>query len=120
MGRWNVEYTDEFCEWWESLDENEQVSVAAGIELLSEQGPQLSRPHVDTLKSSKHTNMKELRVQHEGNPYRTFFAFDPRRTAILLIGGNKRGDDLFYERLVPIADRLYDEYLKELEDEGIV
>jgi len=115
-----VEYTDEFCEWWESLSNKEQVSIAAGIEMLAEQGPQLSRPFVDTLKSSRHPNMKELRVQHDGKPYRTFFAFDPRRTAILLIGGNKRGDSLFYERMVPVADRLYDDYLRELKDEGLV
>lgn len=64
--------------------------------------------------------MKELRVQYAGDPYRILFAFDPRRTAILLFGGNKTGDDRWYDKMVPIADRLYDEYLKELKDEGLI
>ena len=67
---------------------------------------------------ARHSNMKELRTQHQGRPIRTFFAFDPRRTAILLIGGDKTGDNRFYERMIPEADRLYDEYLKELQEEG--
>ena len=64
--------------------------------------------------------MKELRTQHAGHPIRTFFAFDPRRTAILLIGGDKTGDARFYERLLPIADDLYDKYLAELRKEGLL
>jgi hypothetical protein len=64
--------------------------------------------------------MKELRIQHRGRPLRTFFAFDPRRTAILLIGGDKTGDDRFYQRMLPIADRLYDDHLKELERERLI
>jgi hypothetical protein len=62
--------------------------------------------------------MRELRVQAVGDPHRVFYAFDPRRTAILLIGASKVGDEQFYERMIPIADRLYDEHLKELEGEG--
>jgi hypothetical protein len=61
--------------------------------------------------------MKELRTQHEGRPYRTLFAFDPRRTAILLIGGDKSGDARWYDRYIPIADRLYELHLKQLEAE---
>jgi hypothetical protein len=64
--------------------------------------------------------MRELRVQSAGEPLRIFYAFDPRRTAILLIGGNKAGDDRFYERLIPLADRLYDDYLDELRREGLI
>lgn len=64
--------------------------------------------------------MRELRVQSGGDPLRGFYAFDPRRTAILLIGGDKTGDDRFYEKMVPIADRLYDEYLVELKNEGLI
>jgi len=64
--------------------------------------------------------MKELRTQCKGRPLRTFFAFDPRRCAILLIGGDKTGDERFYERMIPIADRLYDEYLQELQEEGLI
>ena len=64
--------------------------------------------------------MKELRTQSSGKPLRTFFAFDPRRTAILLIGGDKTGDKRFYDRMIPRADALYDEYLKEIESEGLI
>jgi hypothetical protein len=81
---WDVEFTDEFGHWWETLDHGEQESVAASVELLRQFGPQLSRPHADTLYGSKHGNMKELRTQHLGHPLRTLFAFDPRRSAILL------------------------------------
>ncbi|MCW5207971.1 type II toxin-antitoxin system RelE/ParE family toxin [Desulfobulbus sp. US2] len=63
--------------------------------------------------------MKELRTQCRGRPLRTFFAFDPRRTAILLIGGDKTGDDRFYERMIPLAEQLYDNYLEELRREGL-
>jgi len=64
--------------------------------------------------------MRELRVQSQGDPIRIFYAFDPRRAAILLIGGDKAGDDRFYEVMVPHADRLYDIYLDELRREGLI
>ncbi|MDU9050236.1 MAG: type II toxin-antitoxin system RelE/ParE family toxin [Candidatus Electrothrix sp. Rat3] len=64
--------------------------------------------------------MKELRTQCQGRPLRTFFAFDPRRTAILLIGGDKTGDKRFYERMIPLAERLYNNYLEELRREGLL
>ena len=94
--------------------------MSASVELLELHGPQLGRPHVDTVKGSKHTNMKELRTQSSGKPLRTFFAFDPRRSAILLIGGDKTGDKRFYDRMVPIADDLYDVYLEEIRKEGLI
>ncbi len=72
------------------------------------------------MQGSKHPNMKELRVQHAGRPYRVLYAFDPRRTAILLLGGHKTGDDRWYERMVPVADRLYDEHLETLKREGLI
>jgi hypothetical protein len=117
---WDVEFTDEFEFWWASLSEDEQADVSATVELLELHGPQLGRPHVDTIKGSRHPNMKVLRTQSGGKPLRTFFAFDPRRTAILLIGGDKTGDKRFYDRMVPIADDLYDAYLKEIEKEGLI
>jgi len=64
--------------------------------------------------------MRELRVQSSGRPVRVFYAFDPRRTAVLLIGGDKTGDDRFYKQFVPLADRLYDEHSKELKEEGLI
>jgi hypothetical protein len=120
MAMWNVEFTDEFADWWESLSPDQQSSVEAGVRLLEQYGPHLSRPHADTLKGSRHSNMKELRIQHHGHPLRTFFAFDPRRSAILLIGGDKTGNDRFYERMIPLADQVYDKYLKELQAEGLI
>lgn len=119
VNRWLVEYTQEFEQWWETLSGDEQASLAASVTVLEEDGPNLGRPHVDTIEGSKHTNMKELRTQHAGRPMRTFFAFDPRRAAILLIGGDKTGDKRFYDRMVPIADELYDVHLEELRKEGL-
>lgn len=117
---WDVEYTDEFLEWWNTLTETEQADLAACIDTLQTKGPNLGRPRVDTVKGSRHSQMKELRTQSHGDPLRTFFAFDPRRTAILLIGGNKTGDKRFYDRMIPIADDLYDEHLRELKREGLI
>ncbi len=117
---WDVEYTDEFEAWWDGLTEDEQDSVAASVGLLEERGPHLSDPHSSGINSSKHSRMRELRTQHKGRPYRTLYAFDPRRSAILLIGGDKTGEDRWYEKYVPVADRLYDEHLETLKREGVI
>lgn len=117
---WNVEYTDEFEAWWNSLSEEVQESIAHDVGVLESIGPGLGRPTVDSVKNSGFANMKELRTQHKGEPYRTFFAFDPRRCAILLIGGNKGGDNRFYERLIPVADNLYAAHLAQLKREGLI
>ena len=117
---WEVEYTDEFERWWQTLTEDQQEDLIVSVQLLRELGPSLPRPHADTVKGSKYTNMKELRAQSKGCPLRTFFAFDPRRCAILLIGGDKTGDKRFYEKMLPLADKLYDEYLTELKDEELI
>src|SRR5205809_6691136 len=74
-------------------------------------------PHSSAIESSTHTHMRELRIQHKGRPYRILYAFDPRRVAILLIGGDKTGNDRWYEVFVPIADKLYEEHLKQLKKE---
>ena len=116
---WKVEYTDEFEQWWGTLSQQQQDDLSDSVGLLEQLGPQLSRPYADTVEGSKHSNMKELRTQSKGNPLRTLFAFDPRRCAILLIGGDKTGDKRFYEKMIPLADRLYEEHLKELKDEGV-
>lgn len=114
---WDVEYTDEFGAWWDHLSVAEQEDVAFVVRLLEERGPHLGFPYSTTIATSKHPHMRELRVQHAGRPYRVLYAFDPRRTAILLIGGDKTGDDRWYETYVPWADRLYDEHLSEIADE---
>ena len=108
---WEVEFTDKFEEWWNKLSLEEQGDVDAKVILLQRVGPPLGRPNADTIRTSKHNNMKELIIQHAGNPYRVFYAFDPRRIAILLIGGIKTDDRKFYGEYIPLADRLYDEHL---------
>jgi hypothetical protein len=117
---WNVEHTDEFAEWYRGLEESRQDDVAAAGLVLMELGPQLAFPHSSGISGSKHSHMRELRVQTGGHPIRVFYAFDPRRSAILLIGGDKTGDNRFYDRMIPIADALYDTYLEEIRKEGLI
>lgn len=117
---WEIEYADEFEVWWNGLTEEEQKDVNATVILLQRFGPLLRRPHSDIVTSSKHSNMKELRIQHAGRPYRVLYAFDSRRCAILLVGGDKTGNDRWYEEFVPIADRLYDEHIATLRMEGLI
>lgn len=88
---WAVEFTDEFEAWWNDLSGGEQVEISAKVELLQERGPQLPRPHVDRIHSSRHSNMKELRGKANERQLRVLFAFDPRRTALLLLGGGQDG-----------------------------
>lgn len=116
--RWEVEYTDEFEMWWDRLSESEQDDVQVSVMLLGDAGPYLGFPHTSDIKGSRHGNLRELRVQHAGRPYRVLYAFDPRRCAILLIGGDKTGQDRWYQEHVPLAERLYDEHLEVLKNEG--
>lgn len=109
-----VEYTDEFEAWWEALSEGEQEDVTASVILLEKMGPTLGFPHSSSVRGSRYGMMRELRIQHKGAPYRVLYAFDPRRMAILLIGGNKKGDDDWYNKFMPIADELYAVHLKEI------
>lgn len=117
---WDVEYTDQFAQWWDDLTLADQDSVDFVVRLLEEKGPTLDFPHSSGIHSSRHSNMRELRAQSGGRPLRIFYAFDPRRTAILLIGGDKTGNNRFYERFVRRADQLYDEHLAELRREGLI
>lgn len=116
--KWDVEYTAEFGAWWDALTDAEQESVRASVLLLEELGPNLRFPHSSGIHGSRHGHLRELRVQHAGRPYRVLYAFDPRRCALLLIGGDKTGDDRWYEAQVPIADQLYDAHLAALRKEG--
>ncbi len=118
--KWEVEFTDEFEEWWSSLSESEQDDIAATVGLLGEKGPSLPFPYSSGISGSKFDHMRELRIQHAGEPYRVLYAFDPRRCAILLIGGNKTGNDRWYDEFVPKADAIYENHLKELEKEGLL
>jgi hypothetical protein len=117
---WSVEYTDTFAAWWEGISGEEQEDVAFSVKLLEKIGPALGRPHVDSLaKQSKYPNMKELRIAHGGDAYRVLFAFDPRRVAILLLGGRKP-DQKWYKAAIPAADRQYGEHLAQLKRERLI
>lgn len=112
---WDIEFTDEFELWWNSLEVEEQSALGDVVDVLEARGPGLGRPYVDTIHGSRHPNMKELRI----GSTRILFAFDPRRTAILLLGGDKRDRwNAWYAEMIPVADRLYDHHLNTLRAEG--
>ena len=110
---WQVGTTDVFDSWFTALDDAARAEVIAKVELLKLFGPQLKRPHADTLNGSKHANMKELRAETAAQVLRIAFAFDPARAAILLLGGNKAGANQrrFYKQFIAKADELFDAHL---------
>ena len=116
---WEVEYTDEFETWWEALSEDEQESIAAHVQLIELMGTNLRFPYSCDIRGSRYGNLRELRIQHKGKAIRILYAFDHRRIAILLIGGDKVGDDRWYETFVPLAEKLYTEHLNTLQTEEI-
>lgn len=113
MMAWQVATTDSFDEWFGELDEAAQAEIIAKVRLVELFGPQLGRPHVDTLKGSRFANLKELRADAGKQVLRIAFAFDPTRSAILLIGGDKAGtkQKRFYQQLIAKAEALYAEHL---------
>ena len=116
----NIEYTDEFGQWFFDLGKTQQDDIASVVGLLEVKGTKLGFPYSSKINGSKHSKMRELRIQSQGNPIRIFYCFDPKRDAILLIGGDKTGDKRFYQGMIPIADRLYDIYLMEIKGEGLI
>lgn len=107
---WKIEVTDEFETWWEGLTAEQQELLDQRVRLLAQQGPGLGRPAVDTLSSTTVANLKELRA----STLRVIFAFDPRRTAILLLGGDKQGRwKAWYQKAIPAAERLYVRHVDE-------
>lgn len=116
---YEVNVTSEFERWWDDLTEEQQTDVTARVELLALDGPTLGRPTVDRVNGSIYNNMKELRCSSDGAALRVLFAFDPRREAILLLGGDKTGQwSEWYVEAIPRADELYGEYLAELKEKG--
>jgi len=107
-----VVVTDEFAGWYEELDESAHDAVYRVVELLVARGVTLRWPHSSEVKGSRYA-LRELRTQSKGRPLRVFYAFDPARQAVCLLGGDKTGDDRFYERLIPQAEHLWEEYLEE-------
>ncbi len=114
---YEVEASDEFKDWYEPLSEAEQNSIERVVLMLAEAGPALGFPYSAGIQSSKFSHMRELRIQHDGRPYRVLYALDPNRAALLLLGGDKTGDSRWYEKMVPKADAIYEEHLKALEEE---
>ncbi len=112
---YEVAVSDDFRGWYEDLSEPEQNSVERVVLMLMEAGPALGFPQSSGVNGSKFAHMRELRIQHEGRPYRVLYAFDPVRTAFLLLGGEKTGDDRWYDRMIPKADTIYTLHLKEIE-----
>ena len=114
--RTNVEVTDEFRTWWDSLGIRDQRAVAKVVDALVQRGPRLQYPHSSGIKGSRHPHMRELRVRTRP-PIRVLYAFDPYRTAILLTAGRKTDSERFYREYTRRADAIYDEYIGELQEE---
>ncbi|MGY2797783.1 hypothetical protein ACVWV0_001959 [Ewingella americana] len=110
---WDINTTDLFDAWFEIQDERVREDVLAIIGILSEDGPMLGRPFADSVRGSKHPNLKELRIQSRGDPFRAFFAFDPTRQGIILCAGCKVGlnEEYFYKDMIAIADAEYSKHL---------
>lgn len=113
---WTVELTDEFELEFDLLPETVQDELLAQAMVIEQFGPTARRPRVDTLKGSRHANMKELRFDADGGVWRVAFAFDPRRHGVLLVGGDKSGggERRFYKRLIATADQRFDTHLARL------
>jgi hypothetical protein len=111
---WEVEFDEDFADEFAARDDAFKIELAAKVVLLRQFGPQLGRPHVDTLKASRHVNMKELRFWTSDGVWRVAFAFDPTRAAILLVAGDKSvmSERRFYRELIKLADRRFDRHLK--------
>ena len=117
---WEIEFHDDYSNEFDELPQAVQIELLALLELLASEGPELSRPHADTLKGSKHANMKELRFTVSGGVWRVAFAFDPARRAILLVGGNKSGvkEKRFYKVLIKTADARFDAHIEDLKNDS--
>ncbi len=108
----DIFYTDEFEDWFHRLGMIEKEDLDFVVELLGEVGLCLSYPHSSAIKNSRYP-LRELRPKHGQSPLRVIYVFDPRRDAVLLIGGDKGKDQRLYKRLIPFAERIFDKYLEE-------
>lgn len=116
--RWETVFTDTTSDWLLTEKEDVRESIIAYLNVLEEKGPNLGRPYADTLEGSKYPNLKELRVQHNGEPYRLFYIFNKYREAVILCGASKKGlnEKDFYKKMIKIAEK---EYEKEVEMYGL-
>ncbi len=116
--KWEVLLHEEFVKWLDEQKPSIRNEIIAHTKLLAEHGANLGRPSVDSLKGSSFKNMKELRIQWKGEPWRILFAFDPKRRSILLVGGSKQNDKRWYEKNIPIADKRFSQHLAEMEGQN--
>ena len=114
---WTILISKEYEEWFEGLPQNHKLAIATDLTVLENNGPMLGRPYVDQIKGSKYKNLKELRTQISGHVYRSLFAFDPERKAIILSGGDKKGKNQtkFYKRLIAQAENVFDAHLRKFQ-----
>lgn len=117
QGKWNADYTDDFGARWEDQSVDVREKLYKVVSLLEIHGPTLGFPYSSDIKGAS-IAMRELRAQCDGHSYRVLYVFDPNRSAVLLIGGDKTGNGNWYESMVPLAERIYRDYLKELEGEA--
>lgn len=116
MADWEVIYAPEFEPEYDAFSNVVQDELTAHLIVLAQEGPQLGRPLADTLKGSDHANMKELRFSIGREAWRFAYAFDPKRQAIVLVGGNKAGKDQkrFYKKFIEAADERFAAHLERL------
>ena len=119
MSMWNIKQTKEFQDWFDGSNKKLQADIVEHVEILRQIGPQLGRPHADTIKGSSITNLKELRFSSGEQVVRVFYVFDPDRNGVLLIGGNKSssGGKTFYKDMIHQSEKIYAAYLEERKKE---
>ena len=115
---WTIEYTKEYENWFSLQDEENKIVINAKVILLSEFGPNLGRPYVDTIRGSKYSNLKELRIKYKQVVIRILFCFNKNRNCWLIIGGNKKGknEEDFYRRLIKSAEDIIEKNPEILEE----
>jgi hypothetical protein len=111
---WKIYRTNEFKDWFDSLEEISITAIVTDLLILEKYGPSQGRPYVDTLKGSKISNLKELRTHSKNGVFRILFVLDPERDIILLLGGDKSNDKKFYQKMIMKAEKLYQEHLRNL------
>jgi len=109
---YNVIFTEECHKWFYSLPESTRGAVYGYVEMLETYGPHLGFPYSSQIQGSVYNHLRELRVQHRGEPYRILYAFDPMRSAILLVGGNKTSDGRWYKKHISLAEKFYQQHLE--------
>ena len=119
--KWEIIISGEYEKWFNGLPQKDKLAIATDLEVLRNLGPTLGRPYADQIKGSKYNNLKELRTKVTGHVYRSLFAFDPERHAVILSGGDKKGknQEKFYKRLITQAEIVFETHLKNMRQEKV-